>query len=564
VPATLFLEYRRVGNRSRYEAVRSERRNRVRALAMAECIEAKGRFLDPLLDGLWLTCEESFWGVPAHLSAQKAGTGLPDASEPIVDLFAADTGSLLAWIDWLLGEALTKLSPLVRPRLRAEIERRILEPCRRREDFWWMGFDPRERSVNNWNPWINSNWLTCALLLEPAATRTSTVAKIVRSIDRFLDGYAPDGGCDEGPGYWGHAGGSLFECLDLLRSASGGKVDVFDMPLVQEIGRYIVRTHIAGDWFVNFADASARIAIKGDLVWRYGRRIQDEPMMQIGAWAMREHAREGARVSTDSIARQLDGLFCLAEMRRRPEAGPPLVREAWMPGVQVLTARVKEGSASGLFLAVQGGHNAESHNHNDVGNFVVYANGEPALVDAGVESYTAKTFSSQRYDIWTMQSAWHNCPTINGQMQRAGIAYAAGNVTARTEVGFAEWKGDLEKAYPPEAGCVRWTRTLRLDRGKNEVALSDEFEMKEAGRPLELNFLCAQAPVLKAGRVEIGSRLSLVYDAAVLKATVEEKVIEDARLKPVWGGKLWRVRLTCAQAPQRGRFAVTLAGVGRA
>ncbi len=90
--------------------------------------------------------------------------------------------------------------------------------------------------------------------------------------------------------------------------------------------------------------------------------------------------------------------------------------------------RSSEGSAEGLYLAAQGGHNAESHNHNDVGNFIVYADGEPAIIDVGVETYTAKTFSAQRYEIWTMQSAYHNLPTVNGVMQGAGRQFEARDV----------------------------------------------------------------------------------------------------------------------------------------
>ena len=99
-----------------------------------------------------------------------------------------------------------------------------------------------------------------------------------------------------------------------------------------------------------------------------------------------------------------------------------------MPGIQVMAARVEEGSAQGLYLAAQGGHNAESHNHNDVGNFLIYADGQPAIIDVGVETYSAKTFSSKRYEIWTMQSAYHNLPTIDGVMQSAGRQFAASAV----------------------------------------------------------------------------------------------------------------------------------------
>ena len=96
------LEYARNGNRSRFEAARDRRRNKLQSLVVAECVEGKGRFVDEIANGVWLISEETFWGVPAHLGAQKAGVGLPDVSEPIVELFSAETASLLAWTLYLL------------------------------------------------------------------------------------------------------------------------------------------------------------------------------------------------------------------------------------------------------------------------------------------------------------------------------------------------------------------------------------------------------------------------------------------------------------------------------
>lgn len=163
LPATVFLEYRRTGNRSHYEALRDRRRDRLQALVIAECVEGKGRFVDEIANGVWTTCEETFWGLPAHLAVQKAGVGLPDAAEPIVELFAAETASLLAWTDYLVGAALARVSKLIPERIYRETERRILTPCMTR-DFGWMGFSGGP--PNNWNPWICSNWLTAALLLD--------------------------------------------------------------------------------------------------------------------------------------------------------------------------------------------------------------------------------------------------------------------------------------------------------------------------------------------------------------------------------------------------------------
>ncbi len=75
----------------------------------------------------------------------------------------------------------------------------------------WMDLDGQKRFVNNWNVWLNYNALTCILLVEDdAAKRAEGVYKSMRSVDRFINYYKDDGGCEEGPAYWSHAGGMLF------------------------------------------------------------------------------------------------------------------------------------------------------------------------------------------------------------------------------------------------------------------------------------------------------------------------------------------------------------------
>ncbi len=151
-----------------------------------------------------------------------------------------------------------------------------------------LGSQGPRQAVNNWNPWINSNWLTSALLVERDATSGARrrVHKILRSLDRFLDPYYDDGGCDEGPGYWSRAGGSLFDCLELLHSATGGGIELLrraagprDRPL--HLPRRTSRTTGSST-----SPTPPRTPLPaGDLVFRYGRRIADERMQAFGAWA---------------------------------------------------------------------------------------------------------------------------------------------------------------------------------------------------------------------------------------------------------------------------------------
>jgi hypothetical protein len=571
LPATRFLDYVRDGDRSRYESLLFSRRGKLADLVLGELVEGRGRFADAIADGVWLVCEESFWGVPAHVGAQKRGPGLPDVSEPTVDLFAAETGALLAWVDHLVGERLDAVHPLLRERIRLEVDRRILTPALERDDFWWMGFTPRE--VNNWNPWINSNWLSAVLLLErDPARRARSVAKIARSLDRFVDAYPDDGGCDEGPSYWGRAGASLFEALELLHLATGGRLDVYDAPVVRAIGQYIARAYISGEYYVPIGDASARVRPEGELVFRYGRAVGDESLAGFGAWLA---ARRGAYGPGDvprygSLARVLPALL---DSKALAAATPrePLDAQAWLPDLQLMTARERPGSVAGYYVAAWGAHNGQSHNHNDVGNAIVYADGQPLIVDVGAPQYTSKTFSSRRYEIWTMQSQWHTLPAINGFDQAAGQAFRARDVVFRPGADAVSLSLDIAPAYPAEAGATRWRRDVTLDRRRGEVTLAEDWALGEAREPVRLHFVTPFTPdVSVAGTVRLSppgrppasaggeAAHELSYDRKRFTAVAEQVAVEDPRLQPVWGSWLYRIVLVAREATPRGAHRVVV------
>jgi hypothetical protein len=564
--ASVFLDYVRDGNRSRFQKISFDRRAMLASLVLGECMEGRGRFLDDILNGVWTICEETYWGVPAHVGAQARGSGLPDVTEPTVDLFAAETGMLLAWTHYLVGEQLGSISPLAPERIHLEVQRRILTVNLERDDFWWMGFSGG--LVNNWNPWICSNWLAAVLLLEAdPARRTDSVHKILRCLDNFLGPYPKDGGCDEGPGYWSRAGGSLFDCLELLHSASRGRIDVFDRPLIREIGRYIYRAHIFDRYYINFADAAARLNAEGPLIFRYGTRIQDPVLKGFGAYLARQQGiGEGSlRGSFGVLGRVLPALFGLADLTAAAPAAP-LQRDVWMPELQVMAARASGGSERGFYVAAKGGHNAESHNHNDVGNFIVYADGYPALIDVGVETYTAKTFSDRRYEIWTMQSGYHNLPTINGIPQKEGGQYRAANVRYEADDAKAEFGLDLHNAYPEEAAVRFWRRTITLNRG-GSVEVRDRYELEEARQALQMTLMSWRRPVWSAAgtiRLENPSELPdaaavvIRFDDNTFLLDIEDIPIEDARLQASWGERVYRILLTAKEPTLRDALTLRI------
>ena len=252
------------------------------------------------MDYIWAICEETTWVIPAHLTPRHGKPErLPDHFDleegddcHNIDLFSAATGADVAVVWYLLHDKLDALTPVITRRMLGLLEKRIFHPFTTyQETMWWKGV--KGNTLNNWTPWIISNVLTAMMLCETDDNRRAAMTEESMVIlDRFIGFYKNDGGCDEGPGYWTVAGASYFDCLEILWDLSGGKIDVFNVPLIRRMGEYIADVHITGDLYVNFADASHRLSIDAALIARYGRRT-DSPKLKAFAGELVE---EGAKM----------------------------------------------------------------------------------------------------------------------------------------------------------------------------------------------------------------------------------------------------------------------------
>jgi hypothetical protein len=547
IPATIMLEFVRNGNRTDYEKLSFEKRNQLWDLVLAESVEGKGRFTDKLVDGVWSVSEESFWGISAHVGAQKAGAGLPDVQDPIVDLFDAETSAVMAWTDYFVGPQLDKASKLIRPRIKYEIERRTLNPMLTAK-YSWMGGGKPQAKLNNWAPWIASNYLVANLLIEKDETKRADAVHIaVKILDQYINGLGVDGGCDEGPSYWTAAGGCVYDALNILYDATGGKLNIYRDPFIQKMGSYIYKTHIAGEYFINVADAHPTLKPDGLMIYRFGKDMDYQPMMNFGSWAYHNFAGEDVGYEQFHRTRGLYNLTAIKSCAVYP-AKEDDVRDMWYSDVQLMAAR----SNNGLFVSAHGGTNGESHNHNDVGDFTVYADGYPVIIDVGSGTYTSKTFGKDRYKIWFNTSPYHNLPTINGKEQGAGLQFAATDVQYQQNGNISQLRMDIAKAYPVEAGVKSWHRTVKMDKTKG-IEVDDQFEATVAVNSLTQAFMSVCDVNLNTpGKITFTlpnhTKVYLDYDAALWDATQDKMVLdspEDQLLKTNWKGRgIWRLLLT--------------------
>lgn len=556
VKATDYIEFERSGNRRVMEDPFGSNNGAIADLLMAELAEGKGRFIDQLINGVFHSCEMTSWALSAHLTAQHSKRSLPDYKEHVIDLTAGDLGSLLSWTYYFFHSEFDKVNPVISERLRHELQERILDTYMNEDRFWWMAFNYKPGMlVNNWNPWCNFNALQCFLLLENDKEKLSkAVYRTMVSVDKFINYTHSDGACEEGPSYWGHAAGKMYDYLQLLYDGTGGKISLFDQPIIKNMGEYIARSYVGNGWVVNFADASAKGGGDAPIIYRYGKAVGSDVMMQYAAYLSSLSAKKNLSSGRD-IFRTLQSLLYAKEMG---EAEPSYHAPAytWYPETQFCYMTNK----AGFFLATKGGYNNESHNHNDAGTFSLYLNTTPVFIDAGVGTYTRQTFSNERYTIWTMQSNYHNLPIINGIPQSFGSRYKA------TKVSFdpnrMTFTADIATAYPEEAGVNSWVRSYTLNKNKGELKIKDSFSLRERKEPDQVNFLTwGKVDVSSAGiiRIEVnGEKVDLLYDKKQFTPSVETITLEDPRLSNVWGKEIYRLSLNAVKTAMSGTYVFTI------
>lgn len=568
IRATDYMRFKRDGDRAAFEALYFGKRNALNDLIQAECVEHQGRFLDDILNGIYSLCEETAWQLPAHNSYIRDTPQLilPDVTRPVMDLFACETGALLACAAYLLEEELNTVSPFVLTCIEDHLKRRILLPYLTAH-FWWMG--QGNEPMCNWTVWCTQNVLLTTFLMpwsdglssllsapvralcgdatlflpegvsDAAITLQAILCKAAESCDFFLKDYGTDGCCEEGAQYYRHAGLCLYGAMTVLNTVTQGHfTSLFQWEKVKNIAAYILNVHVNDKYYFNFADCSPIAGRAGVREYLFGKATGQEDLCLFAAKDFQ--AGQGQLITDEvnggNLFYRMQTAFHYEELMQQRTLAVLSHRDVYYPSVGLFLVH-----SDALDLAVKAGDNADSHNHNDTGSITLYKDGLPILADIGVETYTQKTFSPRRYEIWTMQSGYHNLPTICGTDQKDGEEYRAENVVTKLTGDEPSISMELAAAYPSARSAVpdlTYLRKVTLKKSSNTVVLEDHTNAED----VVLNFITYEKPiVLSAGEIAIGDAVA-AFEGAVLSA-METLPIMDARLKTAWDHDLYRIRL---------------------
>lgn len=536
ISASTYMNFLRTGNRVDFEDLYFQRRYALNALVLAECTENKGRFLDDIVNGIFFLCEESGWQLPPHNSYSRHSSQelLPDSTSPVLDLFACETAALLGAIYYLMGPVLDKVHPFITKRILHEIDYRIINPYLN-SHFWWMG-DGKEPTLN-WTIWCTQNILI-TVFTSPSTEeiKQAVLQKSCQSIDYFLNDYGEDGCCDEGAGYYHHAGLCLFNSLEVLNNITGNSfLSIYDNKKIKNIASYILNVHVSDEYYVNFADCSPIAGRAGVREFLFGKRINNTNMMTFAAKDFSSNPNK-LEIKDMNLFYRLQGAFTFSEITNYDINNTIHYEDTYYESVGLLITRDEN-----LLLTVKAGDNDDNHNHNDTGSFTIYKQGKPLFIDVGVETYTKKTFSSLRYEIWTMQSAYHNLPTVNSTMQKDGKEYCAKNVVVNLSETKASITMDIASAYPKESGLLTYIRTSELIKGK-EIIIHDQFVLDSGSNEVILSLMTYEEPQKKDYGFSLGD-LGKVKIEGDYHMIVEEIPITDKRLQTAWKHNIYRILL---------------------
>lgn len=493
----LYADFKKTGIRLTFERVYFERRRRLAWAAISlltadESDPGRERLAASLVAKFQEIFEEASWALPAHVNWHKDDNSGKDPMQ--IDLFCAETANLMAEILDVFGEIIpSDLQARVRGRLRHAIFQNYLST-----DFHWM------KITNNWNAVCHQGVVGAALSQVDDPDELAAILLRMRAhLPHFLEGFGPDGGCSEGPGYWDYGFGWFAMLNEQLEKRTEGELSLFnDDLLVQAIALYGPRMSLSNGMLVNFSDGSADTGLDPALLAYLGERLDERSCRA----AAEENFRRLRRDRISVTGNRSDFLHLSRWMLACPDELPAdgfVPGDCFLPDLEVLVARGVDAGGHTWEFAAKGGNNAEHHNHNDCGSFLLNIDGRRRLIEIGAPEYVHDFFQPERrYRYLAARSLGHSVPLVNGCEQSPGAEYAAKVLTANCGTDRVEFSLDLTACYPTGAMCRKLLRTFRWEKSAGMLSIIDDYELDEPGE-FESILITLDTPVPHDGRVEV-------------------------------------------------------------
>jgi len=432
------------------------------SLAMAECIENKGRFLGKFQELLDFAGRQRSWTGYAH---DREGLVLRGQAK-ILEL---SNGGYV--------ETMAVFLDVLRNRMDADCRARAIRAIRNMtlDTYLALAADPNVAVTNhigwyqarsNWNASCNEHFTSAALhILDDPMERATAIELAERSTKAYLASFTPEGLCPEGISYWNYGFGQYLRLCCWVRLATGDYLGFKPEPFLKRCFLSSFESDYVPGRGPLFGDCNAGVNCRrtqyfGSFVWPECTYVPVAPPFYQGA------------VQALLVAHLTDGFTRGAKNL----AEYPYPLRSWYPTlIGQLVCRPQTGARPSprLFAVIQGGHNGRPHNHNDIGSYSIAPGGIEVMGDLGNSGYDNEAFTSRRYLNPMRNSYGHPVPRVSGHLQSGGSESSAAIVSHSFSDDEDVVMYDLRGAYRDVPNLKTLTREFRYRRKANEVVVTD-------------------------------------------------------------------------------------------
>ena len=477
------LAFTEKGSRRESEEIYFKRRRNVVAMALYLQWEREKEVLRHFKNLVWDICQEYSWALPAHLST--------NSCEITIDLFAAETAHMLAEFTEIFE---ADFEPLLLNEINKQIHRRVLTPFL--EKAWNF-----EKLENNWSAvCAGAIGMTVLTLTLDLKEKEIILKRCFQAMDYFLKGYGDDGCCTEGISYWVYGFGFYLYFAETYERHQG--ISILKGKKIEAIASSPTKLQGKDGRFIMFSDAASTTHIPTSIRCFLKEKLSVSLVSdgKISSFHF-DHCYRWAHLSR--ILSWSNPVSC--SLQESDDISHFFADAQWL---------IFKNDA--LFFAAKGGHNDESHNHNDLGSFVFGVGNELTLVDFGAGAYSADYFGDKRYTYIQTRSNWHNVPTINNQEQMAGASYKATIEDVEFNENGCKFKLDLSAGYATDATVKR---SFQLGAKQEQLVIIDEVIAKG----YQANFVSYEKPTIEKGQI-LWTKLRLNYYPTLFESEIEEAV----------------------------------------
>ena len=472
--------YYLTGHRSDY-AVQAVYQERMQTFFNAYLITEDEGYLTSLADEIWNICSFECWTGPWHIEERES----LDTRFTELDLSSTDLGANMAEIIYYVGD---KLPELVTRRAKDQVYRRIIRSYadKKNEEIYWFYRN------TNWSAVCTANVFTAYFYLASDDEIEAAIPRMLKSIECYLSGLDGEGCCIEGYGYWNYGFGHFCRFADLLRRYTDGRINLFENEKVRMIALFQQKIAMNDRECLSFSDC--------DRIYK--------PLTAISHLLKLEYDD----VEIPPLSANLNPAVSLRDLTYQD---PKLGDCTFKPKSHSFkNAQWFVYHGESYSLGAKAGHNNETHNHNDVGSFMVSKGGKITLCDLGSGEYTKDYFSAKRYEIMVCSSRGHSVPIINGGYQ----------ITTDSKAEILE---NSDTAFKFRYGKVYSDESIKnMERGfeclQDKIILTDSFEFNTCPESLVERFVSDLEMKLEPGRVTVGNTI-LEFDPDIFDAQIKSE-----------------------------------------